>query len=51
MSNNWKRIRKAYENHQSLHIDQYLGIPIVHYQANKSRSRAYKNFQIYLANY
>ncbi len=58
MSNNWKKIRKVYKDHQSLYNGEYLGIPIIHYYsacstcegADKLRFRAYKNFQIYLAN-
>src|SRR6266498_2021616 len=59
MSNNWKRIRKAYEDHQNLHTRDYINIPIIHWHsaysicegADKSRFRTYKNFQIYLANH
>ncbi len=59
MSNNWKRIRKAYENHQSLYVEDYISIPISYWysacftceKVDKSRFRTYKNFLIYLANY
>ncbi len=52
-------IKKAYEDYQSLHIRNYINIPITHQhsacstykRADKSKFRAYKNFQIYLTNY
>ncbi len=59
MSNNWKKIRKAYENHQSLHIREYINTPILYYhpacftceREDKVRFRIYRNFQIYLVNH
>ena len=59
MNNNWKKIRKAYKDYQSLHIEKYINTPILHYHSaystckgiDKSKFKTYKNFQIYLANY
>ena len=59
MSSNWKKIRKAYKDYQSLHNGDYINTLITHWHlacstckgADKSRFRTYKNFQIYLANY
>ena len=59
MYNNWKKIKKAYQDYQSLHTREYVKIPIVYYYStcsicirdDKARFRTYKNFLIYLANY
>ncbi len=59
MNNNWKRIRRAYKDYQSLYTRKYVGIPIIYYHTvcftcikeDKIRFKIYKNFLIYLANH
>ena len=59
MTNNWKRIRKVYEDYQSLHTGNYINTSVTHQYpacstckgADKLRFRVYKNFQIYLINH